>query len=177
MRLDFDALQSRLKEGALRNAFARIIRLEDYTLLNPPFVQGTVCKLVERAQQKLNAHFPADYVALMMCCDGGLLFTTEVFSLLSDDNEVDLVQVNTNLWTDRIVPERYLAIAMVNYGDYVALDRDGGTGTLTLWDVERKRPAGTWPDINSWLNEEIDNAATLIEQGVLLPIESDDPEA
>ena len=179
MRVDFEVILERLnkagdKAAKLRERIAKIADLEEYTLLLPPYNAKRVKELILAAQhpEMLAFRFPAAYVNFMQCCDGGRLFTDQLFSLDdAEDEDNDLITANFDLRDAEAIPEGTVAIGVTNYGAYIVIRPDG---TMGLWDMDEEAYNDEYDDLYAWLDEMLAIAQSMIEHGTLRVIEDDD---
>lgn len=178
MRLDMDELLKKIQGTELGKRFAQIRALEKHTLLMPPYALPDLKQLVARAQKELNATFIKPYCHLLMCCDGGALFTTDMFSVYDTENDDnDIVTINQYLWEEGLIPERYVAIAMEDYGDYVCINRDGKSEQVVIWGVDERVDDAVFDSVCAWLDDEINKAKYLLADDLLPTIEDDEEDA
>ena len=174
MRADIEEAYECLKENQdeqFHERLKKILELEKYTLLTPPYEKEAVDELFEKAQQELNFKFTKDYYRFLRICDGGLLFTNTFFSILNpDDENDDLVSVNQYLHEENIIPEEAIAIGETNYGAYFVQKRSGEK-EFGIWDPENESYIANYNDFNELLDDVINEANYLLEDGSLYEIE------
>lgn len=175
MRADLERAYKNLKEDQNKDFYTRlkrIIELENYTLLTPPYKKEDVDELFEKAQQELNFIFSKDYYRFLRVCDGGLLFTNTFYSLLNSDNDDDIVSMNNYLHEENIIPEGTVAIGETNYGAFFVQKKSGGR-EFGLWDpedVDNNGYIADFSDFDALLDDIIDEAKYLLEEGSLSEI-------
>ena len=174
------------KGQALYQRISQIHELEQYTLLTPPYDDQAIKELFQRAKTELNFNFSTDYYWFLKCCDGGLLFTNDLFSLLNpDDEDDDLVSVNQYLREEGIIPAGAAAIGVSNYGAYF-VQKASGKKAMGLWlpkyenenDEEEDPDAGSYiadfEDFYAFLDYVLDEAKYLMEDDSLPVIHDPD---
>lgn len=179
MRVDFESvLRTLTKNGekvrALKERIEEIAKLEEYTLLLPPYKPARAKQLLMAAQNQemLNFKFPRPYVWFMQCCDGGWLFTNQIFSLDDEeDKDNDLISVNLYYRDEKMIPENTVAIGRTNYGAFILIRADQ---TMALWDLEEEAFIAEYADVYEWLDDALNEAHYLLESGDLPMIEEVD---
>ena len=182
MRVDFDVILELLahagsKAAKLRERMEKIAAMEAYTLLLPPYNAQRVRELILAAQhpEMLAFRFPAAYVNFMQCCDGGRLFTDQLFSLDDAENEDnDLITANLDLRDAEVIPEGTVAVGVTNYGAYIVIRPDGSMG---LWDADEEAYNAEYGDLYAWLDDALAMAGDMLEHGTLRVIDDDDDDA
>ncbi|MBQ6594069.1 MAG: SMI1/KNR4 family protein [Clostridia bacterium] len=191
MRADLEAVLPMLdnpKGRKLHERIAAILELEKYTLLTPPYDDEAVKELFLRAQNELGFRFATEYYWFLKCCDGGLLFTNDMFSLLDpDDEDYDLVSANKYLREEGIIPPGTAAVGVTNYGAYI-VQKAGGSPEMGIWNPayepeegeEEDPEAGTYlaefADFYAFLDYVLEEARYLLEDDSLPEIEDTDDE-
>lgn len=181
MRVDLEAVLKILdKSGAsarpMRERIAKIAELEEYTLLSPPYRPERAKELLLAAQhaEMLNFKFPREYVLFMQCCDGGWLFTNQIFSLDDEEDEDnDLITANMYYRDEDMIPEGAVAIGRTNYGAFIVIRPDK---TMGLWDLEQESYIADYADFYGWLDDALNEAYYLLETDDLPVIEDMDDE-
>lgn len=107
--------------------------------------------------------------------DGGLLFTTSMFSTkkkagvfsklltFSEINSIDF-KLENNIHPDVI------CFAMTNYGNYYCYVKNENSECIYEWDTERCALIIKWNSFAEWLNDQMDFADSLIQDDLLDPI-------
>jgi len=176
MRVDFDILLPLIKGTEMYKCFRKISELEKFTLLTPPYEPEDVKELVLRAQHELKIKVHRDYYWFLKCCDGGLLFTNFIYSILCpDDEESDFVSVNTYLREEERIPVGTAAIGTTNYGAYILIDA-AGNSEMSLWDAEEEEYLAKYANLYEWLDDAVQEALFLLETDDLPEIYDDDEE-
>ncbi len=178
MRVDFEKLLPLLRGSELYKRFRIIAEWEKYTLLTPPYAGDAVKELFGRAQQELAFRFVREYYWFLKCCDGGLLFSNHLYSLLAPDApEDDLVEVNGFLRDSRLIPPGSAAIGETNYGGYI-VQCESGRKAMGIWDPDEGAYVARFEDLYAWLDDAIREAEYLLANDALFEIEDEDePEA
>ena len=177
MRVDLEAACELLKDeiGNLYPIFQKIIELEKYTLLEPPYRNEYKIKHFERAQQELNFKFVKDYYRFLVICDGGQLFLHTFYSIYNpDDENSDIVEVNNYLHETEAIPDDAVAIGETNYGAYFVQKKSGRKG-FGLWEPTEGYIAD-YDDFNDLLVDLVNEAEYLLEEDSLFEYEDDDDE-
>lgn len=175
MRAKLKNSKDMVVKTSLENAYNSLCELESYTYLNSPVknVDEKVIELTKQLSQVSGVPKVAltkDHINLLRCFDGGLLFGTLVFSLDSfhgDENDYDLYSINKMLYSRNELPHQLIAIAMLNYGDYIVATADASNELIGIWSMDEKRISGQWNTIGEWLEEECDIAKKLISENAL----------
>lgn len=174
LKLDFKALLSEIgsrdadeKKRAMAGWFGSVFSMEQYTRLFPPFREHALDTLIARVQDWLQTEISDDYRLFLKCCNGGLLFTNQVFSLCSPwDIDNDLTRRNQDLWNDGMIPRDTIAVAQTNYGAYVLMKRAGGT-PMCIWDPIEERELASFGSFYEWLDDVLEEARFLMKEGDL----------
>lgn len=107
--------------------------------------------------------------------DGGLLFTTNMFSTresskdfsqlltFSEINSIDFKKEN-NIHPDIV------CFAMTNYGNYYCYVKNEKNEYIYEWDSEKSSLIIKWDSFAEWLSDQIDFANSLIQDDLLEPI-------
>lgn len=109
--------------------------------------------------------------------DGGLLFTTSMFS--THDKEkgkfnrmLTFGEVNASEFKkENGIPEEIMSFAMANYGNYYCYVAGEDGECVYEWDAEQNALIVKWDSFAAWLSEQIDFAESLIQDGLLDPLE------
>lgn len=174
MRADIDELLRHIRGTEMYKRFRIIAELERYTLLTPPYEAAAVKELFLRAEQELGGRLCADYYHFLKCCDGGLLFTNELYSILApEDEESDLVGVNRYLREESRIPKGWVAIGCTNYGAYILTDAGGGK-KMCLWDWTEEECLAEFDDLYAWLDDVLREALFLFSTDDLPTIDDED---
>ncbi len=167
MRVDMQAVLTALKGSELLKYFREIGSMEKYTLLTPPYEAADVQDLVDRAQDLLGIRFSGGYGRFMRCCDGGLLFTNHLYSLLCpDDAGDDLVEMNRYLVREGLIPKGSVAIGETNYGAYI-VQCASGRSAMGLWDCDQGKYIDRYESLAQWLEDVIEEARFLLAEDAL----------
>lgn len=174
MRVDMDELLRHIRGTEMYKRFRIIAELEQYTLLTPPYEAEAVKELFLQAERELDVKLCADYYHFLKCCDGGLLFTNELYSVLAPgDEESDLVEVNRYLRAESRIPEGWVAIGCTNYGAYILVDAGGGK-RMSLWDWIEEKCLAEFEDLYAWLDDILREALFLLSTDDLPVIDGED---
>ena len=171
MRVDMQAVQTALKGSELLKYFREIESMEKYTCLTPPYEATDAQELLRRAQELLGVRFSRLYARFMQCCDGGLLFTNHLYSLLCpDEAEDDLVEMNCYLQRESMIPQGSAAIGETNYGAYI-VQCASGRNAMGLWDTDAGCYIARYENLGLWLSDALEEARFLIGEDALEEIE------
>ncbi len=171
MRVDMQAVLTALRGNELLRYFREIESMEKYTLLTPPYEAADASELLGRAQELLGVRFSSAYSRFMQCCDGGLLFTNHLYSLLCpDDAGDDLVEMNRHLIREGLIPKGSAAIGETNYGAYI-VQCASGRNAMGLWDSDEGQYIARYENFALWLSDALEEARFLLEEDALEEIE------
>ena len=167
MRVDLKAVAAALKGSGLLRYFREIEAMEKYTLLTPPYTQEDARELTQRAQDCLQMRFSGAYAQFMQCCDGGWLFTNQIYSLLCpDDAQDDLVEMNRFLRREGLIPAGSAAIGETNYGAYI-VQCASGRNVMGLWNSDEQRYIARYEHFGLWLEDVLEEARFLLKENAL----------
>jgi hypothetical protein len=177
MRVDFEQMLKDLQGTELYKRFRVIAELEKYTLLTPPYTAETVKQLARDIQQELDFKLPNPYYWFMKCCDGGLLFTNQIYCLraVNDDSD-DMIGMNKLLRGKKLIPHGDTAIGETNYGAYIVLRQSKET-PVALWDPHEETYIAEYEDFYAWMDDVIKEAFFLLSNDGLPEIVDDEDEA
>lgn len=114
------------------------------------------------------------YKKWVSVCDGGMLFSSTLFSISAHDKTLDLnfstlKQANGGeakaQWG---VPAGYSVIGQWNTGDPICLP--DGDDRVCQWDREQGRFDTVWDSFADFLADECNTALHMLQDGVLMPI-------
>lgn len=123
-------------------------------------------------------HIPAQLNEWFKLFDGGLLFTTSMLSTRTKEPGVfnklsSFVEINQDGYKEQNgLPDDVVCFAITNYGNYYCYISSENSGCIYEWDVEQRALTIKWNSFAEWLNEEIDFAIELINDGVLKPLKN-----
>ena len=109
--------------------------------------------------------------------DGGLLFTTSMFSTRNQaagkfNRLLSFSEVNSpEFKKENNIPQAIMSFAMTNYGNYYCYVADEGGSCVYEWDADQNALTVKWDSFAQWLEEQIDFAQSLIEDELLDPVE------
>lgn len=139
--------------------------MDQYQLLRSPCVKGCTFKLPNTAQE---------LKTWLSVCDGGLLFSTTLLGLDSYDEELDVSFSTLQEWNTRqkhnllCLPEGYLVIALLNYGDPICLS--SSDSKIYLWDTSEMAFTTVWDSFADFLADEYNTAVQMLEDDALEPV-------
>lgn len=109
--------------------------------------------------------------------DGGLLFTTSMFSTRNKEKGkfnriLTFDEVNSpDFKQENGIPEEIVCFAMTNYGNYYCYVSGENSECVYEWDAEKNALTIRWKSFAQWLDEQIDFAESLIQDDLLDPLE------
>lgn len=140
--------------------------MDQYHLLRGPSKgKSSVCNLPDTAKE---------YKAWLSICDGGLLFSTTLLGLDEYEEEMNLSFSTLQEWNSRKksdllgLPEGYLIIALLNYGDPVCLSLLDSR--IYLWDTMEMDFTTIWESFADFLADEYNTAVQMVEDNALKPV-------
>lgn len=98
------------------------------------------------------------YKSLLKCFNGGEVFIpgTTIYGLYESDSNYSLKKVNSkDLKKSMGIPNNYLIIAKLNFGDYICINQE--SGTIIQWDHENQNIFLQWNSLEDWFEEMIDD--------------------
>ena len=114
-------------------------------------------KEINDFQTETGILLPEELKALYRLFNGGEIFVpgTTIFGFTRRGRVPSLQEINDSerRGTDSI-PDQYLIIAKLNFGDYICIDTSG-SGHLIQWDHEIDKEESEWADLEEWLADEI----------------------
>ena len=108
--------------------------------------------------------------------NGGLLFDISMFSTRDKEKGkfnriLTFAEVNSpEFKKENGIPEEIACFAMTNYGDYYCYSKERNDECIYQWDAEECSIVLKWDSLSEWLDEQIDFAVSLIQDGLLNPI-------
>lgn len=115
-----------------------------------------------------------EYKKWLTVCDGGLLFSTTLLSTEEYDKQLDLSFSTLNEWNNSQkrkllgLPEGYLVIALLNYGDPVCLS--SLDSKVCLWDTTEMAFTTIWDSFADFLADEYNTAVQMVDDEALEPV-------
>lgn len=119
-------------------------------------IAGPVSKeRVALFERKANIKLPDDFKDLLYMFNGGEIFIpgTVIYGLVDSNN--DLFRVNSMVKEVLDIPQDYIVIAKLNYGDYICLNTNNPFNVIQ-WDHECNEKFCEWDSLIDWLDESVD---------------------
>lgn len=139
--------------------------MDQYHLLRSPSATSIPFKLPDTA---------GELKTWLSVCDGGLLFSTTLLGVDDYDDELDvsfstLQECNTKQKRELLgLPEGYLVIALLNYGDPICLS--SLDSKIYLWDTSDMAFTTVWDSFADFLADEYNTAVQMVEDDALEPV-------
>lgn len=157
--MDIEKLILTMKESELKRCLKEISTYSCFVALN----QARDIQVVKDMQRKLNAVFVPDYGKMLSAFNGGMLFSTRVYGIDTEDSSMDLMKMNKYLQECGAMTEDVMAIAQEDYGDYICMRKDGSCPNVYLYGVDEDslgndgalKCIDVWEDIYAWLMDEL----------------------
>lgn len=115
-----------------------------------------------------------EFKTWLSVCDGGLLFSTTLLGLDDYDEELDISFSTLSEWNTEQkhellgLPDGYLVIALLNYGDPVCISLFDNK--IYLWDTSEMVFSTIWDSFADFLADECNTALQMIEDEALEPV-------
>lgn len=109
--------------------------------------------------------------------DGGLLFTTSMFSTRNCEKGkfnsiLTFSEINSSEFkNENDIPEEIVCFAMTNYGNYYCYVSGEDGECVYEWDAEETALVLKWNSFSEWLSEQIEFAESLIQDDLLDQLE------
>lgn len=139
--------------------------MDQYHLLRSPSVNSSIIKLPDTAEEFKN---------WLRVCDGGLLFSTTLLGVDNFDKELEISFSTLREWNTKQkhellgLPEGYLVIALLNYGDPICLSLSDSK--VYLWDLSEMAFTTVWDSFANFLADEYNTAVQMVEDEALEPV-------
>ena len=159
------------KNPALRVVLQRLAKYERYCAL----LEGSLGSYV-RTFEKIGK-MPDQLKEWLKIFDGGLLFTVSMFSTRGKaegkfNRLLTFSEVNSAEFKEQNqIPQEVVCFAMTNYGNYYCYIADETSGWVYEWDAEQGALIVKWDSFALWLDEMIDLAEEMMQEGLLDPRE------
>lgn len=133
---------------------------------------GTYVKTHDRV-----GNMPSQLKEWLKIFDGGLLFTTSMFSTRDKEKGkfnriLTFAEVNSpEFKKENGIPEEIVCFAMTNYGNYYCYVSSEDGECVYEWDAEQNALTVKWDSFSEWLGEQIEFAESLIQDELLDPLE------
>ena len=122
-------------------------------------------------------NMPSQLKEWLKIFDGGLLFTTSMFSTRDKEKGkfhriLTFDEINSSEFKkENGIPEEIICYAMTNYGNYYCYVSGEESECVYEWDTEQKALILKWNSFSEWLGEQIEFAESLIQDDLLDPVE------
>lgn len=139
--------------------------MDQYHLLRSPSVNSIPFKLPDTAEEFKN---------WLRVCDGGLLFSSTLLGLDEYDVELDISFSTLRKWNLKQkhellgLPEGYLVIAILNYGNHICLSTSDSK--VYLWDSSEMAFTTVCDSFADFLADEYNTAIQMVEDDALEPV-------
>lgn len=139
--------------------------MDQYHLLRSPSVNSSIFELPDTAEE---------FKKWLSVCDGGLLFSTTLLGLDEYDEELEISFSTLSEWNTKQkhellgLPEGYLVIALLNYGDPICLSPSDSK--VYLWDSSEMAFTTVWDSFADFLADEYNTAIQMVEDDALEPV-------
>ncbi|MWC30013.1 SMI1/KNR4 family protein [Paenibacillus sp. MMS18-CY102] len=129
---------------------------------------------IEDLESMLKVKFPKVYKDFLQICNGGELFIpgtviSEIYTTTSGPKQRGGSYLNDSFMIERRrpgMPDTYLIIADLNYGDTICLDLDTNNGyesTVVQWDREAQEVSRSWGSFVEWIMDTLEEGAMLVD--------------
>lgn len=139
--------------------------MDQYHLLRSPNVNSRIFKFADTAEE---------FKKWLSVCDGGLLFSTTLLGFDEYDEELEISFSTLQEWNTKQkhevlgLPEGYLVIALLNYGDPICLS--SSDSKVYLWDSSEMAFTTVWDSFADFLADEYNTALQMVEDDALEPV-------
>lgn len=139
--------------------------MDRYHLLRSPSVNSSHLKLPDTA---------GEFKHWLSVCDGGLLFSTTLLGIDHYDKELELSFSTLREWNTKQkhellgLPEGYLVIALLNYGNPICLS--ASDSKVYLWDSSEMAFTTVWDSFADFLADEYNTATQMVADDTLEPV-------
>ena len=134
---------------------------------------GVDLKEIESLEKQLNIKLPLIYKEFLQVCNGGEIFIpgtvlAQVYQISMGEMRKGESYLNESFKPERRwpqIPNTYLIIADLNYGDVVCMDLNKSNGIdaeIVQWDHETGKVSRKWNGFVDWLMSEMDEGAQLV---------------
>ncbi|MFG6496133.1 SMI1/KNR4 family protein [Fictibacillus sp. UD] len=135
---------------------------------------GANLEEIESLEKELNINLPQIYKDFLQVCNGGELFVpgtvlSEIYLPKTGPKQKGESYLNDSFEEDRRLlgmPNSYLIIADMNYGDTINFDLQTSNGydaKVIQWDKEMGDVSRSWDGLASWLMDALDEGSMLVD--------------
>jgi cell wall assembly regulator SMI1 len=135
---------------------------------------GIGLEAIENLQNELNIQIPEIYKNFLQVCNGGELFIpgtvlSEIYIPAFGPKQRGSSYLNDSFKKERRPPEMpdtYLIIADLNYGDTICIDLESSDeydAKVIQWDRETHSVSRTWSGFVEWLMDTLDEGSMLVD--------------
>lgn len=168
MKID-KAVIEKCADTELRLVLEKLLPYQEYCLLEKGDITAYV-KVFESLGK-----MPKQLKEWLKIFDGGELFSVSMFFAdIKKGEEKKLLtyeEVNSVKFKEENgIPQEIQCFAMTNYGNYYCFANDDEEECIYEWDCERCGLIIKWDSFAEWLNEQIENGQSDIEEGLLSPM-------
>ncbi|MCP3742655.1 SMI1/KNR4 family protein [Rossellomorea sp. BNER] len=129
---------------------------------------------ISKLEIELNIQIPRIYKDFLQVCNGGELFIpgtvlSEIYTHSSGTKQRGGSYLNDSFKKERRphgMPDKYLIIADLNYGDTICMDLEGGNeydARIVQWDRESQTVSRSWDSFVEWLMDALDEGSMLVD--------------
>lgn len=169
MFINIEDLIPKMKDSELKDCLQEISEYSCFVRIE----EARIREELKDAEKVLKVMFIGDYGKLLSTFNGGMLFSTKMYGVNTDDADFDLVKTNEYLHESNVIPNDYYVIAEEDYGDYICLKSDGSVKTVYLYGTEEGKMVSSWENIIEWLMDELIAGEELIANDQLEPYETE----
>lgn len=150
-------------DDKLKLALDRLVELEKYCSL----AKGDISTYVDVFETV--GKMPNQLKEWFKIFDGGYLFSESMFFSNKYNNEpLTFEKMNSKEFKkEQGIDDDVVCFARTNFGSYYCYAQDEDIDVIYEWDCEEGGPVIKWDTFADWLNERIDEAYELIEDGSL----------
>lgn len=164
--LDYKTVRERYKNDKFMSQIIACLEdMDQYHLLRSPSVNSSIFELPDTAEE---------FKKWLSVCDGGLLFSTTLLGVDEYDEELEISFSTLSEWNTKQkhevlgLPEGYLVIALLNYGDPICLSPSDSK--VYLWDSSEMAFTTVWDSFADFLADEYNTALQMVEDDALEPV-------
>lgn len=164
--LDYKKARERYKNDKFMSQIIACLEdMDQYHLLRSPSTNSIPFKFPDTAEE---------FKHWLSVCDGGLLFSTALLGLDEYDEELEISFSTLQEWNTKQkhellgLPEGYLVIALLNYGDPICLS--SSDSKVYLWDSSEMAFTTVWDSFADFLADEYNTALQMVEDDALEPV-------
>ena len=167
--INYKTLKNQYPTGQMSDNISRLQELDAYhCLLSGSAEQAAAVK-------RRVSGLPADFLAWLEACDGGMLFDTAMLTTKSYDSELDVIFeaygdfYNAGLREVANIKNEWFVFAVAVHSDLYFFDMGKKDGRVYQWDVEEERVYAKWETFEDWITDQIHEAMPLVADGLIKP--------